>query len=395
MSGAITVEIYEDGDLLPAVSGSTNFGYYDNDAQFVADCPKFVKYAYRKLGGLIEEVELNALHYYGAFEEAISAYGKELYEFKIRENYYNLEGAPTGSVNLNTTLVQPNLGNIIRVAESYGSEAGTGGNVTYYTGSINLTQGQQNYDLNAWAAATASLAPGDSIEVKRVFYEIPPAVSRFFDPTVGTGFGYQNMLNDFGFGSMSPAVNFMMMPAYADVLRIQGIEFNDTVRRSAYSFELVNNQLKVFPIPAFERVILFNYIKKSERDAPGRPVSGSVPQGLITNVGNVPYDVPNYTQINSPFRRWIFEYGVSVCKEILGNIRSKYTTVEIPGNGSNVTLNGPSLVEQSKAEKDALLASLRDTLTLSSRKTQLQNKAEEAQALKDIVNNVPMQIYIG
>lgn len=395
MSTNTTVEIYDESMVLPPVSGSTNFGYYDNDAQFVSDAPRFTKYAFRKLGGLIEDIELSPYHYYGALEDAVSAYGKELYEFKIRENYLNLEGAPTGSGNINNTLIQPNLGNVIRMAKDYGTELGTGGSVDWHMGSVPLQIGQQVYDLDAWAAASASLAPGDAIEVKKVFYQIPPAVSRFFDPTVGTGFGYQNMLNEFGFGSMSPAVNFMMLPVYADVLRIQGIEFNDEVRRSAYTFELINNKLRIFPIPAFERTVFFNYIKKSERDAIGRPVSGSLPQDLITNVGNVPYDVPTYTQINAPFRKWIFEYGISVCKEILGNIRSKYAVVETPGNGSSVTLNGPSLVEQARAEKEALMLSLRETLTQSSRRTQLENKAAEAASMREIQSDVPLLIYVG
>lgn len=395
MATAVNIPLYSDSDPLIPVKGNTNFGYYDNDPDFVGDMPKFVKYSTRKLGYPIEEIELQLVHIYGAFEEAVSAYGKELYEYKIRENYISLEGAPTGSGNINTTLIQPNLGNIIRLAKDYGSEAGTGGNVTYYTGSINLTMLQQNYDLNAWAQLSASLAPGDSIEVKRVYYEIPPAVSRFFDPTIGTGFGYQNMLADFGFGSMSPAINYMLMPVYADVLRIQGIEFNDQIRRSAYSFELVNNQLKVLPVPVFERNLLFTYIKNSERNAIGRPVNGAIPQNLITNVGNVPYDIPVYRQINAPFRRWIFEYGVSICKEVLGNVRSKYTTIEIPGNGSSVNLNGPALIEQSGNEKTALLASLRETLTMSSRKSQLENRAAEAVALNQVQAGSPLLIYVG
>lgn len=394
MSTAVDIPIYSDSDPLIPVSGSTNFGYYDNDPDFVADIPRFVKYSTRKLGYPIEEVELQLVHIYGALEEAVSAYGKELHEYKIRENYLNLQGAPTGS-SLNNTVVQSNLSTIVQLASDYGTEAGTGGNVTYYTGSLPLTMYQQNYDLNAWANASASLSPGDSIEVKRVFYEIPPAVTRYFDPTVGTGFGYQGMLDSFGFGSASPAVNFMMMPVYADVLRIQGIEFNDQIRRSAYTFELINNQLKVFPVPVFDRTLFFTYIKKSERAAAGRPVSGSVPQGLITDISNVPYDTPVYQFINSPFRRWIFEYGVSVCKEILGNIRSKYAVVEIPGNSSSVTLNGPALIEQSRMEKEALLLSLRETLTQSSRKTQLQNKAEEAAALNQVQAGIPLLVYIG
>jgi hypothetical protein len=395
MAAAVNIPIYDDSVPLIPVRGNTNFGYYDEDKDFVADMPKFVKYSTRKLGFPIEEVEMDVKQIYGALEEAVSTYGKELFEYKIRENMINLEGAPTGSANINTTLIQPNLGNIIRIAKDYGSEAGTGGNVTYYTGSLPLNMYQQNYDLNEWARVSGSIAPGDSIEVKKVFYEIPPAITRFFDPTVGTGFGYQNMLDSFGFGNMSPAINFMLMPVYADVLRIQGIEFNDEIRRSAYTFELQNNQLKVFPVPVFERTLFFTYIKNSERNAIGRSVDGVIPQNLITNIGNVPYDIPVYTQINAPFRRWIMEYGVSICKEILGNIRSKYSVVETPGNSSSVTLNGPMLVDQSKSEKDALILQLRATLDMTSRKTQLENKALEAQSINEIESKIPMMIYIG
>jgi hypothetical protein len=33
----------------------------------------------------------------------------------------------------------------------------------------------------------------------------------------------------------------MLMPMYFDVLKIQAIELNDQIRKSAYSFELTNN----------------------------------------------------------------------------------------------------------------------------------------------------------
>ena len=72
---------------------------------------------------------------------------------------------------------------------------------------------------------------------------------KYFDPLVGTGLGSQNMLEGFGWGAYSPGTSFMMMPIYADMLRIQAIEFNDQIRKSAYSFELQNNKLRLFPIP--------------------------------------------------------------------------------------------------------------------------------------------------
>ena len=384
-------------EALPPVSGSGIWGFYDNDPEYQTDCVKFTYFAARCLGWPIEDVELDPITVYAAFESAVNTYGKELYEYKIRENYLILEGSPTGS-DLNNSVIQPNLGTVIRIAKNYGSEAGTGGNVTYYTGSIKAKYGQQNYDLDMWASSSEAVQPGDSIEVKRVFYEIPPAVNRAFDPTFSTGLAYQDLFNTFGMAAGesfgTAGMNYTMFPAYADVLRVQAIEFNDQIRRSAYSFELVNNKLRIFPVPAFNRTISFHYIKNSERNSPVYTVNGVAPQNLVTNVGNVPYASPVYTYINKPFRKWIMDYGVALCKEILGNVRSKYSVIEIPGDGSSLTLNGPALLAQSDADKAALITQLRDTLDNSSRTKQLAMQAEQAASINAIQSNVPMLIYI-
>ena len=142
-----------------------------------------------------------------------------------------MEGSSTGSA-LNNQVITPNLSSTIRIASTYGSEAGTGGNITYYTASIPVTAGNQNYNLNTWASASASLQPGDSIEVKTVFQQTPPAIVRYFDPYAGTGTGIQSLLESFNFGSYSPGINFMLMPLNFDILKLQAIELNDQVRKS-------------------------------------------------------------------------------------------------------------------------------------------------------------------
>jgi len=141
-----TIPIY-DGTVGP-ISGSTPFGFYDNDLEFQAEGPKVVKYVMTRLGYPLMDVELQDISVYAAFEDAITTYGNEIYSWKIRENYLSLEGTPTGS-DLNNSVITPNLGGLIRIAESYGTEAGSGGNVTYYKGHIDLIAGQQDYNLNA------------------------------------------------------------------------------------------------------------------------------------------------------------------------------------------------------------------------------------------------------
>jgi hypothetical protein len=369
--------------------GDTPFGFYDNDIDFQRDADKVSVFCARRLGYPLADVELQDINFYAAFEEAVTTYGNEVFAYKASENYLSLEGSTTGS-NLNYKLTQPNLGAEIRIAESYGVEAGVGGNVDWKEGSINLTSSVQTYDLNAWASSSG-IESGD-LEVKKVYYEAPPSIVRYFDPYAGTGTDVQGLLDAFGFGNYTPGINFLLMPINFDLSKIQAIEFNDTIRKSNYSFELINNQLRIFPIPNQNGLKLyFKYILKSDRNR--ATVTGSLETGVVTDISTVPYVNPTYKYINSIGRQWIFEYTLALAKEMLGYIRGKYTTVPIPG--AEVTLNHGDLISAATAEKTALLERLRGYLDETSRSKLLEKKANEAEFLQKDLNKVPYTIYIG
>ena len=136
--------------------GDTPFGFYDNQLDFQNDADKVVTYCVRRLGYPIMDVELQDLNFYTAFEESVTTYGNELYAYKIKENYLSIEGSPTAS-NLNHQLISPNFAGIVRYTEEYGEEAGTGGNVTWYSASIPVIADQQDYDLKTWASESLGL----------------------------------------------------------------------------------------------------------------------------------------------------------------------------------------------------------------------------------------------
>ena len=370
--------------------GDTPFGFYDNQIDFQTDADKVVTYVARRLGYPIMDVELQDLNFYAAFEDAVTTYGNELYAYKVRENYLSIEGSPTAS-NLNHELITPNFSSVVRYSEQYGEEAGTGGNTTWYSGSIALENGVQDYDLKTWASESLGLGDDDSIEIKRIFFESDPAIVKFFDPYAGTGTGMMNMMDTFGWGNYSPAINFMLMPISFDLQKIQAIELNDQIRKSQFSFEIINNNLRIFPIPRKSGTLWFQYIKLSDRN---NPIS-QYPKGQynVTNVSNVNYCNPDYCEINSIGRSWIFDYTLAVCKEVLGYIRGKYTTVPIPG--AEATLNQSDLLSAATAEKEALITRLREYFDETSRKNLLAAKAEEAESLQKIEAAVPYPIYIG
>jgi len=382
-------------------AGQTPFGFYDTDADFQAEADKVAKFCAIKLGYPLMDVELTSGSFYAAFEEAITQYGNELYQQQIQQNFLSVEGG-NSSVNLNATLVRPSLNRMIEISKNYGTEAGVGGTVTKYTGSLDVNANQQNYDLNAWATAN-NITGG--IEIRKVFYEAPPAILRYFDPYAGTGTGIQSLMDAFDFGSYSPGVNFLLMPTSFDLLKVQAIEFNDQVRRSAYSFELVNNQLRLFPVPKNDGKIFFEYYKNSDKryiddgvmlggGTAGSSYGGTTnTNNVITNISNVPYANPVYSDFNAPAKAWVYHYAAAAAKEMLAYIRGKYSTIPVPG--SEATLNQADLLADARTEKQNLIEGLRANLAATNRTALLEAKASEAKFLNDTLTGVPMLIYIG
>ena len=371
--------------------GDTPFGFYDNDPEFQVDADKFSKFAAQRLGYPLVDIELQKYNFYTALEDAVTVYANELYAYKVRDNYLTLEGANSAKLDMEETIIVPNLGRIIQMAEQYGVEAGTGGNVDWHKGSVQLTASIQDYDLEKWAEENIPHYKKHDIEIMRVFYESPPAIVKFFDPYVGTGEGVMNMMDSFGWGNYSPAINFVLMPLNYDLQVIQQIEMSDTIRRSNYSFEMHNNHLRIFPIPdGTVKELYFEYILGTERSDASFIVGES---STIANIYDVPYTNPNYDKINSVGRSWIFEYALALCKEMLGYVRGKYDTVPIPND--TVKLNQSDLITAATGEKERLIDRLRAYLGETSREKLLERRAAESKFIQEELSNVPFPIYIG
>ena len=378
----------------------TPFGFYDNDPQFQQDANKVANFCALRLGYPIENVELQDINFWSGFEEAVTIYGNELYAFQTRDNYLSLEGAST-LTDVNNDIITPTFSTIVRLSQQYGEEAGTGGNVTWFKGQLPLQYGIQDYDLAQWALDNGIEG---GIEIKNVFYQPPPAINQLFSPTVMAGQG--------GLGGVLPAglyggagySNYLMMPTSFTIQNIQAIEMQNTVTLSNYSFNIVNNIIKVFPIPGtgdfsfgeddggglgYGHYLIFDFIKTQDR------VDAAFSDGTnkISNTSNVPYANPTYSKINSIGRSWVFEYTLAKAKEVLGLVRNKYSSIPIPG--AEVTLNGNELVSAAATEKEALITRLREYFDQTSRQSLLERRAAESVARVTEINQVPMTIFIG
>ncbi len=367
-------------------AGDTPFGYYDSDSSFVNDVDKVTVWCARRIGYPIVDVELQALQFYACFEEAITEYSTQVNQFNIRENLLALKGTATGS-NMTHREFTPTFDRIIRIAQAYGTEVGSGGRVDWVTGSFSTTKDIQDYNLSDVLNVSTG-SNEDRIEIKQVYHQRTPAITRYFDPYLDTGVGTTNLLDSFGWGDYSPSVNFLMMPMFHDTLRTQAIELNDQIRKSAYSFEIINNKIKLFPVPDKSFTVHLRYITtKARRDS----ALGSY--GVISDFSNITYNNMEYSKINDPGKQWIKKYTLALSKELLGAIRSKYSTVPIPG--AEINLDGDTLRSEAASEKDRLITELRENLEATSRKMMMASDAEEADLMQNKMGKLPLPIYIG
>lgn len=387
------------GSLITSSSYSTPFGYFDTDVVFQNDARRAASWAAIRLGYPIADVEMIDVNFYACFEEACFEYSSQINQFNIRNNMGVLQGTSTSNNVTQTNVVGSGLPYAIKLAQGYGTEFGVGGSVDWKNGHIQMNAGTQSYDLQSlWGNVSESF---NRIEIRKIFHNAPPASARIYDPFSMTGMSYSNVLNEMGFAGYSPATQFLMTPIFEDLLRMQAIEFNDLVRKSQYSFEIVNNKIRIFPIPTFDIKLHFQYLIGSERDAQGISSSGSyynssgsvVSSPVVGDYSNAPYDFIPYTSINSVGRQWIRKYFLAISKELLGAIRQKYQTLPIPG--AEVTLDGGELRQEAQQEKTDLITQLRENLEASGRKAQMEMRGAEAQQIQETLMKVPMGIYIG
>lgn len=367
--------------------GDTPFGFYDYDPQFQTDADKVSKFCAQRLGYPIQEVELQDINFYTAFEYAVTTYGNELYSFKVRDNLLNIEGLDT-SVNLNDAIITPNFSSIVRLSQQYGEEAGVGGNVTWFSGSIPLIPGVQDYDMSMWASAQ-NITGG--IEIKRIFYYPPPAINQLYSPMAYAELGGAPSVGSYGLGYGT--TGYLLVPTSLTIQTAQAIEMQNTVAGPNYSFEIINNKLRIFPMPDYGNIyayLSFQYIKLDDR------INDSIQQtngNKVTNESNASYSNPTYSQMNSIGRQWVFEYSLALSKEMLGYVRGKYSTIPIPGDA--VTLNQQDLLSSATESKNALIERLRTYFNETSNQSLLERRAAESEARVKEINYSPMTIYIG
>lgn len=370
----------------------TPFGFFDADDQFQSEADSIVTFVKRKLGDDILSVELTRRQIWACLEESTLEYSSIINQYQAKSQLANLLGGPTGSLDgSEQKFPRENLEFMLRRAEPYSMEAGLGGAYNMLSGSIALEKGKQDYDLYTDLVDASGTAlfdnagnnPKTKMKVMEVFHFSPQAAYRFFDTT--SAINYLN--NEFSFESFTPETVFYVLPVFEDVLRGGMLDMSSRVRRSNFSYKITGTKIRIFPVPtSAESQNLYVRVHFSPD-----PMNPSFPDASIegiSNLSNIPYGRLQYERVNSIGRQWIRQYALALSRELLGLIRSKFSSVPIPG--ADLQLNGSDLISQGREDKENLKTKLGEMLEELTYSKMLEDEAAAAENLQRILRQIPM-----
>ena len=390
------------GDVL----SSLPFGIYTTGS-FISGAVDQVAYTYRKLGGDILDLEIKAENVYANYEEAVLEYSYLVNLHQAKNTLGSTLGNPTGSFNEDGTIIAGqsgvelkypkfNFGYAMKVGQQFSHEAGFGGTTPIYSASFDTVNNQQDYNLQTIvsASALAGGVPYENIDrtkrivIRDVFYKSPRAMWRFY--------GYYGGLNVVGnlhsYGQYADDSSWQVIPVWQNKLQAMQYEDHLYTRTSHYSYEIINNNLRLFPTPdgTTEKQFWFRFsIRESTWDD-----EYNDGQNGVNNMNTLPFENIPYESINSIGKQWIRRFCLALSKGTLGQVRSKFgNNVPIPGD--NVTLNGADLLSQAKEEQDKLRTELKEQLEAMTYDKLIETDKNIVENTNNIQKFVPTGIFVG
>ena len=381
---------------MPTFANTTNptpFGFFDTDTNFQTEADAMITFVKRKLGDDILSVELTKKQIWACFEESFLQYGSIINEYQAKSQLTDFLGTATGSMSGSEQLYpRETLEFLNRQAEPYAFEAGIGGSYESISGSIQLIKDQQDYDIyDNLKDAGGNLLFSSSLnrnntrmKIQEVFHFNPTAAYRFFDTT--SAINYLN--NEFSFESFTPETIFYVLPVFEDILRAGQMNVSHRVRRSNYSYKITGTKIRIFPMPTGNQINKKLFIRVSFAPDPLKPAFKDDSIYGVSNLSNVPFGRLNFSKVNSVGRQWTRQYALALATELLGLVRSKFSTVPIPQG--DLTLNGGNLVTQGREDKTKLVEQIRTMLESMTYDKFIEINANKAENIQKQLKTIPV-----
>ena len=375
----------------------TPFGFFDSDSTFQSEADSMVLFVKRKLGDDVLSVELTKKEIWTCFEESCCEYSRLIHEMKITSDLTNVLGMPTGSADLTNRYAKRTIEHLLRMAEPYASEAYVGGSYDATLGYVDLIGGQQDYNIysdlkdnSTGLGIYSSMTSGSKgkLKIVEIFHFEPLAAQQFLlNASNITNF----MATNFNYESYVNSTVFYVLPVFEDILRRGMLETAFRVRRSNYSYEVLGGNLKIYPVPASNLQIGRLYIKVMKPQNPLNPTAYADDSIYgVSGPNNMPFGNIQFSTVNQPGRQWIRQYTLALSKELLGLIRSKFSSIPIPN--AALTLNGSELISQAREDKDKLITQMKEFLANLTHQKLLEADALAAENLQKQLKYIPMPL---
>jgi len=403
------------------VAAAVPYGIYTASAEFITGAATQVNYVYKKLGGDVVDIELTPSNVYAAYEEAVLEYSYIVNLHQSENILSDVLGQTTGTFdhkgervtgpeNVNLAYPRFQFAYARKIGDAVATSTGLGGTTPIYSASFKPSTGTQDYDLQTIlsSASDTGLDDGGSavdftgkvgskrVIITKVFYVSPRAMWRFYGYYGGVGV----VGNYSTYGQFADDSTFEVIPTWQN--KLQSMMYEDSIytRTSHYSYEIKDNMLRLYPSPdrfafsntaGMDRIWLNFYVDQGDAWEENSRYDDGV-RG-INNFNTLPFDNIPYANINAIGKQWIRKYALALCKEMLGQIRGKFTTMPIPGE--SVTLNHSELLSQAKEEQQALKDSLTETLQRMRYIDLAKNDAEVTEAAANALRQSPLPIFVG
>jgi hypothetical protein len=393
------------------VVSSLPLGVYGSSAAFVSGAVDQVAFTYAMLGGEVLDIELKESNVYASYEMAVLEYSYLVNLHQSKNSLQSLLGSPTGTFNQDGTLTAGTPGAALKfpkfslsyarnVSDQIAYESGIGGNVPFYSASINLVDGQQTYDLtniiidkansgDTVLSNALSSSNNSQIRVNKVYFRSPHQVWRFF--------GYYGGLTVVGnlntYGQYADDSTFDVVPAWQNKLQAINYETNLFTRTSHYSYEIKNNKINLFPTPTSAAPTKIWFVFSFPPNALSDDPNAKTGVDGVNNMNTLPFENLPYENINSIGKHWIRRYALAIVKGILGNTRGKFDSIPIPGG--SVTLNHSTLLSQSTDEMEKLREELKTILDELTYPKIVETEAAIMDNVSKIHQYIPKSIFVG
>ena len=404
-----TASIGAAGDVNGGVAVACPIGFYTGSAAFITGACHQVAYTYKKLGGDVLDIELTSGSVFAHYEEAVLEYSYIVNVHQSKNIIGSSLGASTGSFNSLGRRTDDGIKNIeltypkfkfetsFRIADAFSTEAVVGGTTQIYSASFEPVTNKQDYDLqsivetlDAEGGYSFSGKVGEKrILIRQVYYMTPRQMWRFYGY-----YGGINVVGDFHtYGQYADDSTFQVIPAWHN--KLQAISYEDHLytRTSHYSYEVIDNKLRLYPSPTGVSPEKFWFRFSISNEDPWVNEKNQGQHG-VNNMNTLPFENIAFESINSIGQQWIRRFALALSKETLGQIRGKFGgAVPIPGD--NITLNASDLLSQAQSEQEKLREELKTQLDEMTYPKLVAQDNEMTENAKNVLTDVPLKVYVG